>query len=209
MKVIIVGVFFAILAGVLVEGTTNGNSTDASWERSESRGDTKLRNIHINFQPFERFINWMNEQKSVSDAGEQRTFARVRWLGRMMNLVMFFLGMLISMSAGGMMMGIWSINLGMGVMLLNMGVLFMRLFNNRQNGDSTTQTVPQLVMQGQGQTPFMFTIPQRTPNNFVTRSPFGSIQPSTLSLDNDRMEYIGNIVGLQPIQQNSGNLLTG
>ncbi|GAB0098156.1 hypothetical protein DMENIID0001_138630 [Sergentomyia squamirostris] len=73
MKVIVVGVFFAILAGVLVDArVVGGNSTDASSTVPESRGDTsvQLRNIHIDIQPIERFFSWMFEDKSVSSAGQ-------------------------------------------------------------------------------------------------------------------------------------------
>ncbi|XP_055707915.1 keratin, type II cytoskeletal I-like isoform X2 [Phlebotomus papatasi] len=139
MKVIIVGIFFAILAGILAEArAVDGNTTDVAVPNAREDSNITLRNIHINLQPIERFLNWIFEEKIVSEVGEQspRTFARIRWMGKMFNLVMFLLGMLITMSAGGIMMGMWSVKLGMGVMLLNMAVLLIRLLLSGGNGNN-------------------------------------------------------------------------
>lgn len=71
MKVIIVGIFFAILAGILAEArAVDGNSTDVAVPNARKDSNITLRNIHINLQPIERFLNWIFEEKIVSEVGQ-------------------------------------------------------------------------------------------------------------------------------------------
>uniref|UniRef100_A0A1B0D293 Uncharacterized protein n=1 Tax=Phlebotomus papatasi TaxID=29031 RepID=A0A1B0D293_PHLPP len=181
-------------------------------------------------------------------------------MGKMFNLVMFLLGMLITMSAGGIMMGMWSVKLGMGVMLLNMAVLLIRLllsggngnnggggftagfnggggglngggfingggagnggffngggggngFNGNGNGGGMVM-LPQGRVNFQifsSQSPVIATMPTMLMGNLNGNGLVTTLQTGTANgVNNDRVEFLGNLVGVAPLNQNLANIL--
>ncbi|XP_055686630.1 uncharacterized protein LOC129791967 [Lutzomyia longipalpis] len=219
MKVIAVGVLLAMMAGVLAEArVVDGNSTDVQMSNTKEDTAATLRNIHINLQPVERFFNWMFEDKTALNVGESRTFGRIRWLGKMLNLVMFLLGMLVTMAAGGIMLGMWSVKLGIGVLFLNVIILLIKLLiaKKHEGHDSGHYFIePQGRLNFQifsSQSPVYAAVPHMTWDRngapkvatsmvpiYGSRMPIGGLPTGPYYGQND---YLGNIIGLAPYQQN-------